>query len=161
TDFVGDRERPFWELSREALVMEGTFQSPVTSWLYERGWRNAFKQNGFPGVDNEFVEATTFFADVADGGVVVDLSCGSGLMTRRLVRSRRYSRVIGVDLSAPMLGETALRFRREGLQQPELLRANVGRLPLQTGVVNAVHAGAALHCWMDLERALLEVHFLL
>jgi hypothetical protein len=48
--FLGETKAP-WKLSREELVMEGTFQSPLTSWLYERGWRQAFVSNGFPGID--------------------------------------------------------------------------------------------------------------
>ena len=28
-----------------------------------------------------------------------------------------------------------------------LVRADVARLPFATGTVDAVHAGAALHCW--------------
>ena len=57
---------------------------PLTSFLYERGWRQNFKTAGFPGVDLEFEELKDFLKEV-EGGTVVDLSCGSGLMTRRLV----------------------------------------------------------------------------
>ena len=46
----------------------------------------------------------------AEGGVVVDLSCGSGLMTRRLCRSGRYRRVLALDYSEAMLRETGRRF---------------------------------------------------
>lgn len=28
-----------------------------------------------------------------------------------------------------------------------LVRADISRLPIATGSVDAVHAGAALHCW--------------
>ena len=59
------------------------FRSPLVSYLYERGWRQGFKNAGFPGIDVEFEEVKSFFAE-AEGGVVVDMSCGSGLMTRRL-----------------------------------------------------------------------------
>ena len=34
---------------------------------------------------------------------VIDLSCGSGLMARRLAKSRRFGRVIAVDFSENML----------------------------------------------------------
>ncbi len=33
------------------------------------------------------------------------------------------------------------------LRDIALVRADVGRLPFATGSIDAVHAGAALHCW--------------
>ena len=35
---------------------------------------------------------------------------------------------------------------------------DVARLPLQSGSVDGVHAGAALHCWPLLEEGLREIH---
>ena len=32
------------------------FRSPLVSYLYERGWRQGFKNAGFPGIDVEFEE---------------------------------------------------------------------------------------------------------
>merc|ERR1719409_1043644 len=90
------------------------FRSPLTSFLYERGWREGFKNAGFPGIEAEFAEVSEFFAP-ARGGIVVDMSCGSGLMTRRLVKSGAYARVFALDYSESMLRETARRAREEGL----------------------------------------------
>ena len=114
---------------------------------------------GFPGIDKEHAEVQEFFADTADGGAVVDLSCGSGLMTRRLVASGRYSRVLGLDYSEAMLQETRQRFDEELIATDALtlVRADAGALPLASGSVDAVHAGAALHCWPRLEESLGEV----
>ncbi|PHT42439.1 hypothetical protein CQW23_16464 [Capsicum baccatum] len=33
------------------------FRSPVVSFLYERGWRQAFNQSGFPGADEELLHS--------------------------------------------------------------------------------------------------------
>lgn len=51
----------------------------------ERGWRQNFNNAGFPGIDKEAVELLSFLEEGDVTGTVVDLSCGSGLMTRRLV----------------------------------------------------------------------------
>ena len=40
--------------------------------------------------------------------------------------------------------------------QLELVRLDVGRIPMQTGSVDALHAGAAMHCWPDLPSAASE-----
>lgn len=155
----------------------------------ERGWRQNFNNAGFPGIDKEAVELLSFLEEGDVTGTVVDLSCGSGLMTRRLVspmihvstpnihasthpsiradasaapspipffpspqvKSGRFSRVIGADYSESMLRETARRFRVEGMDAPELVRCDAARLPFQTASLDAIHAGAALHCWPALE----------
>ena len=38
------------------------------------------------------------------------------------------------------------------------MRADAAQLPLCSGAVDAVHAGAALHCWPRLEQSLAEVY---
>ncbi|CAM9256185.1 unnamed protein product [Chrysoparadoxa australica] len=147
-----------WELSRDVRVMESLFQLPTTSFLYERGWRQAFTSNGFPGIDKEFEDLVKF---CPSSGATIDLSCGSGLMTRRLVKSGRFGRVIGADLSSSMLMESARRFGQEGLPKPELIRCDVRSMPIQSGSINLCHAGAALHCWVQLEDSLKEVYRIL
>lgn len=87
------------------------------------------------------------------------MSCGSGLMTRRLVRSAAYRRVLALDYSEAMLTETARRVREEEVptEALTLCRADVAALPLQKGSVNALHAGAAMHCWPRLEDGLAQI----
>merc|ERR1712008_502441 len=43
----------------------------------------------------------------------------------------------------------------------ELVRCDVAQLPLQDGSVDALHAGAAMHCWPELEEGLREIHRIL
>lgn len=140
-------------------VQTGLFRSPLTAFLYERGWRDNFKRAGFPGIEKEFEEVQEFFGPAARDGVVVDMSCGSGLMTRRLVKSGAYGRVLALDYSEAMLTETARRAREEGVSMEALTlcRADVSCLPLQSGAVDAMHAGAAMHCWPRLEEGLKEI----
>jgi len=120
------------------------FRSPLLGFLYERGWRQNFRNAGFPGIEKEFVEVTEFFSPVAKNGVIVDMSCGSGLMYRRLMRSGAgYGRVIACDYSEVMLRETRRRSIEEGLRKTELelLRCDVAQLPMSNGSVTAMHAG--------------------
>lgn len=66
SDFVDFAEpvKPAWKLSRGESVKEGTFQFPVVPFLYERGWRQSFNANGFPGIDEEFRQV-----EESEGGV--------------------------------------------------------------------------------------------
>eukprot|EP00596_Hydrurales_sp_CCMP1899_P004344 CAMPEP_0119051336 /NCGR_PEP_ID=MMETSP1177-20130426/72987_1 /TAXON_ID=2985 /ORGANISM="Ochromonas sp, Strain CCMP1899" /LENGTH=236 /DNA_ID=CAMNT_0007030505 /DNA_START=452 /DNA_END=1162 /DNA_ORIENTATION=+ len=112
---------------------------------------------GFPGVDKEFEEINEFF-QAANVESVLDLSCGSGFMTRKFVGSNNYKRVIAGDLSPTMLQETRRRCVNEGITVPEMIRCDSSRLPFATNSLDAIHAGAALHCWPRLSEALSEVY---
>lgn len=51
---------------------------------------------GFPGVDKEY-ELAMDYLQPAQGEVLVDMSCGSGLFTRRFLASKRFAGVIAAD----------------------------------------------------------------
>ncbi|EOD28852.1 hypothetical protein EMIHUDRAFT_442892 [Emiliania huxleyi CCMP1516] len=139
------------------------FRTPVLGFLYERGWRQQFRAAGFPGIEKEYDEVSAFFEPVAaqGRGVVVDMSCGSGLMYRRLLAGRigGSGRTLACDYSEVMLKETRRRALEQGLAPAalELLRCDVAQLPMRDGAVDAMHAGAALHSWPNLEKGLSEI----
>lgn len=152
-----DAIAPLVESVQPSNLGRELFRSPTVSFLYERGWRQQFNVNGFPGIDKEFDEVMSFFGPRAEGGTILDMSCGSGLMTRRLVASDKFARVIGADYSESMLRETAARFRSSRISLPDLVRCDVAALPMADSSVDAVHAGAAMHCWPDAEKAVVEL----
>lgn len=178
------QQKPLWQRSLQEVVQTDTFRNPFVAFVYERGWRQGFANAGFPGVDSEFEKLLEFWGpesieskneveDESDEvkirsvltGTLLDMSCGSGLMSRRIAKHGTAERVISADFSEAMLLETARRLRQEvasgGLEAsraPDLIRCDVARLPIQTGSVDGVHAGAALHCWPLLEEGLSEIH---
>ncbi|URD88265.1 hypothetical protein MUK42_26957 [Musa troglodytarum] len=135
------------------------FRSPLVSFLYERGWRQNFNRSGFPGLDEEFNMAQEYFKPVT-GGLLVDVSCGSGLFSRKFAKSGSFSAVVALDFS-----ENMLRQCYEFIKQDDtlittnlaLVRADVSRLPFASGSIDAVHAGAALHCWPSPSNAVAEI----
>ena len=74
-----------------------TFETPQVAFAYERGWRDSFKRAGFPGPDEETRLAMDALGDAARGGVIVDASCGSGLFSRRFLKTKACE-VDGVGL---------------------------------------------------------------
>jgi SAM-dependent methyltransferase len=159
-----DDSKPLWEKQLQEIVQTDTFRNPLVAFLYERGWRQGFKNAGFPGVDDEFEQLLKFWGESEGspsvlGGTLLDLSCGSGLMARRIAKHGTARRLFAGDYSEAMLRETARRFAaEEGLTRPELRRLDAARLPFAAGTLAGVHAGAALHCWPRLDEALREVH---
>jgi ubiquinone/menaquinone biosynthesis C-methylase UbiE len=84
------------------------------------------------------------------GEVVLDPGCGTGWQAAGLRRARPDLRVVGVDLSAGMLGNA----RRAGAWP--LLQADATRLPLADGSVDTVVTRGVLHHLPDVAAALAE-----
>ncbi|CAJ1974117.1 unnamed protein product [Sphenostylis stenocarpa] len=136
------------------------FRVPLVSFLYERGWRQTFSVwGGFPGPEKEF-ELMKGFLKPALGGNIIDASCASGLFSRLFSKSGLFSFVVALDYSENMLQQCY-----EFIQQEEnfpkgnfiLVRADISRLPFVSNSVDAVHAGAALHCWPSPLTAVAEI----
>lgn len=94
------------------------------------------------------------------GGNIIDASCGSGLFSRLFAKSGLFSLVVALDYS-----ENMLRQCYEFVQQKDnfpkenfiLVRADIARLPFVSSSIDAVHAGAALHCWPSPSAAVAEI----
>uniref|UniRef100_M4CVV1 Methyltransferase type 11 domain-containing protein n=1 Tax=Brassica campestris TaxID=3711 RepID=M4CVV1_BRACM len=136
------------------------FRTPLVSFLYERGWRQNFIWGGFPGPEKEFEMAKDYLKPVF-GGNIIDASCGSGMFSRLFARSELFSRVVALDYSENMLKQCYdFLNQEENLTNKEkvvLVRADIARLPFLSGSVDAVHAGAALHCWPSPSSAVAEI----
>jgi len=157
-------------VSRLQQVGQEMFRSPYIAFLYERGWRQNFRNAGFRPEEVEFAEIMDFFMPVvtaraakASSATVLDLSCGSGLWTRRLTRSAKFSTVYAGDYSDAMIVETLTRLKNDGLPTegptaPVVVRLDAGALPFQSKGLSTVHAGAALHCWPSAEDGVKEVY---
>ncbi|OIW21486.1 hypothetical protein TanjilG_04967 [Lupinus angustifolius] len=133
---------------------------PLISFLYERGWRQAFTiVGGFPGAEKEFEIMKGFLKPVL-GGNILDASCGSGLFSRLFAKSGLFSLVVALDYSENMLKQCY-----EFIQQEEnfpkenftLVRADISKLPFASNSIDAVHAGAAIHCWPSPSAAIAEI----
>lgn len=155
-------------MGKEYVPMRDLFTSPAVSFAYERGWREGFGQAGFPGADKEAVMAMEYFASAvakSSPNVLVDMSCATGLFTRRFAKSGKYDRVLGCDYSASMLDEARRRIQADSdfsggklKTQLDLVRLDVGQIPMKDASVDALHAGAAMHCWPDLPTAASEIY---
>ena len=154
-------------VGEEYIPMRDLFTSPSVSFAYERGWRQGFSAAGFPGPDTEAEMSMTYFAPSmakSNEKVLVDMSCATGLFTRRFAASGKYSRVLGCDYSDSMLLEAGRRIRGEPAllnsksTTLELVRLDVGQIPMKNNSVDALHAGAAMHCWPDLDAAVSETY---
>jgi ubiquinone/menaquinone biosynthesis C-methylase UbiE len=80
------------------------------------------------------------------GQGIVDVSCGSGLFTRRFLKSGKFPSVIALDFSENMLKQTKAFIEEDSsldARSVKIIRADVNRLPFKTGSVAAMHAGVS------------------
>ncbi|KAL7085542.1 hypothetical protein ACP275_14G287100 [Erythranthe tilingii] len=118
------------------------FRFPLVSFLYERGWRQSFSiWGGFPGPEKEFELIKDYLKPVL-GGSIIDASCGSGMFSRLFAKSGLFSLVVALDFSETML-QQCYDFIKQDKNFPQ--------------DVDAVHAGAALHCWPSPSSAVAEI----
>ncbi|KAI3706151.1 hypothetical protein L1987_76409 [Smallanthus sonchifolius] len=136
------------------------FRSPLVSFLYERGWRQAFSiWGGFPGPEREFEMMKDYLKPVI-GGSIIDASCASGLFSRLFAKSGLFSLVVALDFSESMLKQCYDYIKQEeNIFQENLIlvRADIARLPFASSSIDAVHAGAALHCWPSPSAGVAEI----
>nr|XP_043614314.1 uncharacterized methyltransferase At1g78140, chloroplastic-like isoform X2 [Erigeron canadensis] len=136
------------------------FRVPLVSFLYEKGWRQAFSiWCGFPGPEKEF-ELMKDYLNPVIGGNIIDASCGSGMFSRLFAKSGLFSLVVALDFSESMLKQTYNYINQDENISKEnliLVRADIARLPFSSSSMDAVHAGAALHCWPSPSSGVAEI----
>ncbi len=115
-------------LSREeiaALYRRRAARYDLTANLY---YLVGFRENAYR---DEAVRALR----LASGDTVVELCCGTGLNFARLQRAiGPGGRIIGVDLSEPMLDQARLRVERNRWGNVKLVHADVGSFEVPPGV---------------------------
>lgn len=152
-DFAGNTEQS------PSGVGPRLMHSKTLARVYERVWRPMFVSvlgAGPANIEREFTNVRRALS-TARGDWVVDLSCGPGVLGRRMARCGDFKGVVGLDLSHPMLKQAAHYTMREATPDFVLIRADVVNQPFPTGGLGGAHAGAALHLWPDVRGALREI----
>lgn len=84
---------------------------------------------------------------------ILDVGCGTGLLTTRILREMPRVRLVGCDFSDGMLRHAAARTR-----EVAWTRGDAQRLPLRDASFDAVVSTEAFHWFPDQGRALSEFH---
>lgn len=106
-----------------------------------------------PGPMYELMRA---IEDVPDGATILDAPCGGGLAFREL-RAGRDVRYVALDLSEGMLARARDEARRRGLDQVELVRGDVQRMPFDDEFADLTLSMNSLHCLPDPAGAVTEL----
>jgi ubiquinone/menaquinone biosynthesis C-methylase UbiE len=95
--------------------------------------------------------------DGMEPSTVVDLGCGTGQLTQRLIREFPDATMVGLDLSGGMLTAAAGRLRETGGDARALVRADALQLPFASSSVDLVVCTESFHWYPDQARALDEL----
>jgi ubiquinone/menaquinone biosynthesis C-methylase UbiE len=132
---------------------ERAMQSGWLAKLYDRWWRpltfGVSTALGAPSAREEARHALGLLA--GRRGPWLDLSCGTGTLTRPFVDAIGAGEVVGLDVSRAMLAKA-----RASVPGAALVRADAADLPFDDGVFGAVANMAALDLYPDPARVVSE-----
>ena len=144
-----------FERSRAQVLME----SPTMAKIYAgRLWRRSYWQGWMIGIQFD-PEAAIIMqaARVEATSTVLDLACASGVYTRLLAAAAPQGRVVGLDLSMPMLQEAARNLRADAVDNVAYLRGSAVDLPFEAARFDCVNCCGALHLFPDANHVLGEI----
>jgi ubiquinone/menaquinone biosynthesis C-methylase UbiE len=131
-------------------------QFPPAVAVYEGVWRPLgyfiASQHSFP----KDVDRITSLIQAREG-LILDLACGPGNITRRIARLAPRSIVIGFDLSHQMLERAVRLTAREGLDNVYYMRGSALSLPFKPESFDAVTCCGALQLFSDQDQAVGEI----
>ncbi|MGH7998551.1 MAG: class I SAM-dependent methyltransferase [Brasilonema sp.] len=71
-----------------------------------------------------------------------------------------YEHIIALDYSESMLAQLQQEMKLDGISpsQITIIRADVEALPLASNSIDAIYAGAAMHCWKDAVEGIRNIY---
>lgn len=104
--------------------------------------------------ESEYQATRTMLGRVS--GTLVDLGCGSGAFLQRLVRDFPDARLVGADMSRPMI-EEAMALARENAIGADFVRTQVPPLPFLENSLSAIVATGVVHYLEEIDTLFTEV----
>lgn len=95
-------------------------------------------------------------SSMPDGSAILDVPCGGGLAFRALRPDQRV-RYVAADISPGMLRRARREAQRRGLDQIELMEADVESLPFEDHSFDLCVCLNSLHCFPDPSAGLREI----
>lgn len=144
------RAKGFGQRLMEWRPLVAIYESPL--------WRRSFVFTRAAGIsfDRELA-CIREQARLGEASSVLDLACGSGIYSRPFAHSLPRGRVVGLDLSGPMLDEARRRAQGEACANLDLVRGSAQDLPFRSASFDVVNCCGALHLFPDVPRALAEI----
>jgi ubiquinone/menaquinone biosynthesis C-methylase UbiE len=131
-------------------------RSPLSSSTrFFDGWARSYDRRGLQAVAYRPIhDAVLARLDDVSPSTVVDLGCGTGQLTRRLVERFPEATVVAVDLSPGMLAKAAGRLDAISAGHAAIVCADATRLPVAPASIDVVVCTESFHWYRDQARTL-------
>jgi ubiquinone/menaquinone biosynthesis C-methylase UbiE len=136
--------------------IQSFFQFPPIVAVYEALWRPL---GYFIASKHSFPKDVDRIASLIQRrhGMILDLACGPGNITRRIARLAPKSTVVGFDLSRQMLERAVKLTAKERPPNVYYMRGSALSLPFKDGSFDAVTCCGALQLFQDQDQAVGEI----
>jgi SAM-dependent methyltransferase len=136
--------------------IQSFFQSAPIVAVYEALWRPI---GYFIASKHSFPKDVDRIASLIQRrhGMILDLACGPGNITRRIARLAPESTVVGFDLSRQMLERAVKLTSKENLPNVYYMRGSALSLPFRAASFDAVTCCGALQLFQDQDQAVGEI----
>ncbi|KYC45090.1 MAG: ubiquinone/menaquinone biosynthesis methyltransferase [Candidatus Methanofastidiosum methylothiophilum] len=120
-------------------------------------WRRSFWMSKWMfgiGFDQEY-KLITDAAKLSPKDSVLDLACGPGTYTKPIAQIVKQGRIVGFDISLPMLGFAANQAQKEELKNILYIHGTVKDIPFANEEFDVINCCGALHLFRDILPELL------
>ena len=157
-------KRKVVEASSKSSSKFSPFQTKLGAIAYDSGYRQLFRLLGYPGCEKEAEELVTILAPERDEdgkrilSSLLDVSCGPGVVTKSIVKSKRFAKVVALDYFESMCERA-----RETLERDcdncnyEVLQGDVSALQFADATFEKVSSTAGMHCWPSPVKGMKEI----
>lgn len=90
-------------------------------------------------------------------GWVIDIPCGTGLYSTPVMRNNQGANFIAIDCSSGMLKKARARYRKQGIENVLLIRADVANLPFVDHAFQGALSLAGFHAFSNPRSAAKEI----
>ena len=157
-------KRKVVEASSKSSSKFSPFQTKLGAIAYDSGYRQLFRLLGYPGCEKEAEELVTILAPERDEdgkrilSSLLDVSCGPGIVTKSIVESKRFAKVVALDYFESMCERARETLERECENcNYEVTQGDVSALQFADATFEKVSSTAGMHCWPSPVKGMKEI----
>ena len=157
-------KRKVVEASSKSSSKFSPFQTKLGAIAYDSGYRQLFRLLGYPGCEKEAEELVTILAPERDEdgkrilSSLLDVSCGPGIVTKSIVESKRFAKVVALDYFESMCERARETLERECENcNYEVVQGDVSALQFADATFEKVSSTAGMHCWPSPVKGMKEI----
>ena len=137
------------------------FQTKLGAMVYDSGYRQLFRLLGYPGCETRGGGSGVHLSANRNTRVMqlLDVSCGPGVVTKSIVSSKMFAKVVALDYFESMCERAKETFERECTENNsyEVVRGDVSALQFANATFEKVSSTAGMHCWPNPVKGMKEI----